>query len=115
MEQRELDQLIADNLRIPEAENNKDTAFLTSVIDDRLVFRKANGEIIDRANYLSGLPGPQRREASDNVRLLHVTDKTVVVEALVYTLDSSGEREKSYRNIRVFIRVKESASWRCCL
>jgi hypothetical protein len=108
-----LDQLIIDNLSIPAAENRKDTAFLKAVTHQSLVFRRANGQIIDQVSYLASLPGDQQREAGDNVRFMHVTDESVVVDAVVYTLDASQRRAKSYRNVRVFVRNDGNDAWRC--
>jgi hypothetical protein len=108
-----LDQLIIDNLNIPAAENRNDTAFLRAVTHERLVFRRANGQIIDLVTYLAGLPGDQHREAGDNIRFIHVTDESVVVDTLVYTLDASGRRANCYRNVRVFVRNNRNDVWRC--
>lgn len=111
--------LIELNERIGEAEKTRDDQFMWHILSDKLSFRRANGDVDCKSQYLIGLINPaktyERLETSE-IKLVHCLENIAVVSMIV---DAAGMREgKSfsgkYRNIRIFKKEPDAAyGWRC--
>jgi hypothetical protein len=106
------------NLKIAEAGRGRDEAYLGSLLDDGLIFRRADGTRATKNEYLAGIRNPKntysRVEANDIEVLLH--DEHLALVSLVVRV--AGVRggwpfEGTFRNTRVF--VKRAAAWQCLL
>jgi glyoxylase I family protein len=102
------------NLRIGEAEKAQELAYLNEHMHEDLVFRRADGKVATKKQYLDGVPGKKYDVLESQIlQVEQATDSsvvTVVVRAEGITAD--GTRfHGSYRNTRVF--VNESGRWLC--
>ena len=102
-----LQEIIALNERIGEAERKGDAKFLESVLSENLRFRRANGMIVDKAIYLDDLmkPGNTTSELSSLDINPTIHGNLAVVNVLV---DIKGMRcgntlDGVFRNIRIFL------------
>jgi ketosteroid isomerase-like protein len=104
------------NAKIGEAEKrheDRDVEFLASVLHDDLVFRRADGSIVGKQDYLKAVPTrTYERLESEVVEINERQDSTVVtviVDAAGTT--ASGRFEGRFRNTRVF--VNDGGRWLC--
>lgn len=110
--------LIELNTQIGEAEmrhNDEDVAFLVQVLSDDLIFRRANGQIVRKKEFLWDLIQPENTFdylIPENVEP-KVFEDTAVVSLLVRAKGKRGEAgfEGVYRNLRLF--QKREGEWRC--
>ena len=104
----DVDRLRQINLRIGEAENAGDRAWLETVIGPTLALRRANGTFNDREAFLSALKaGGTRETAVVSIEILG--EVRAIVRAIVTTTDANGK--KRYDNLRLFTRDPDDA-WR---
>lgn len=111
--------LIELNERIGEAEKARDDQFMRYILSDKLSFRRADGEVVCKSQYLMGLIDPgktyERLETSE-IKLAHCVENIAVVSMIV---DAAFVREGEpssgkYRNIRIFKKEPDAAyGWRC--
>jgi len=112
--------LVDLNHRIGEAEKNRNENYLTEILADDLVFRRANGDIAFKQDYLQGIRDPDntysRLESSDIEA--KIRDHVAVVTLRV---NAAGMRGGSpfasvFHNTRVFRKAPESRyGWQCCV
>ncbi len=113
----EICRLIGLNVLIGEAELNRDEKFLGDVLADDLVFRRANGTIVTKMEYLEELIKPENTYEylySENIKA-RINDDTALVSLNVRTKGKRGEKEfeEKFRNLRVFVRGDKN--WLCMI
>lgn len=106
------------NRRLGEAEQQRLETYLSELMADDLVFRRANGDIANKQDYLQGIRDPantySRLESFDIEP--KIKDHVAVVTLRV---DAAGVRggksfEGVFRNVRVFRKAPESKhGWQC--
>ncbi|MGH9843475.1 MAG: nuclear transport factor 2 family protein [Blastocatellia bacterium] len=96
------------NRDIAAAEQRRDREFFVALLSEKLLFRRASGAIIGKADFLNGLQGPSpfTDYVAENIE---VTEIPGVADRALVTLivrarktDSSVQR---FRNIRFFTRA----------
>lgn len=112
--------LIDLNIKIGEAETQRDEGFLSGILADDLRFRRANGTIVDKATYLAGV-----QDINNTYEYLHAEDvQTIVYEntaVVSLRVRSKGMRgvtpfEGTFRNIRLFLNQPDKDKnpvWQC--
>jgi len=99
--------LVALNLDIPRWEQLRDDdaiARLDEVLSKELMFRRADGSVVDKAAFMGalGMPSPFARRESSDIAVTHIGDRALATVTVTATrADGSVGR---YRNIRVFFR-----------
>ena len=94
------------NIKIGEAESAGDVDFLKSVIAPKLAFRRANGECVDRDEFLAGVKkGPRRDTEIESVNIL-IPKRALVTCWVTLKVDSVPKR---FHNVRLFIRENDAA------
>lgn len=102
------------NARIGEAERQHDVEFLRRVLDDGLVFRRADGSIVGIQDYLDAVPKRGYDRLESEVVDVHEKGESAVVTVIV---DAAGQTQDGtafggrFRNVRVFVR--DGGDWRC--
>lgn len=87
--------------------------FFTKLLSDHLIFRRANGKVVGKADFLQSLQAPSpftqyKLEQLEKARLAKVESR-VLVTLLVRTEDQYAAA-RGFRNIRVFART--TAGWK---
>ncbi len=109
-------ELIELNMRIGEAEKQRDEDFLKRVLSDDLIFRRASGKIVNKQEYLESLKNP-----ANTFDYLYSEDvKPIVYEGVAVVslrVRAKGKRgpdtfEGNFRNIRLFV---ENQEWQCAV
>ncbi|MGY1631853.1 nuclear transport factor 2 family protein [Geodermatophilus sp. SYSU D01186] len=112
-------ELIALNRRFGEWEFAGDggAAGFAAVLDDSLSFRRSDGSIATKAQFLAGLadPGNVTERIETTVVSVNVLDSQAVVVAVVALKGRRGGRDVdgAFRNIRLFER--QGDAWRCVM
>ncbi len=111
------DELRNINARIGEAEKRhaeEDVEFLGGVLHDDLVFRRADGRLVSKRDYLDAVPNRTYERLEAEIVRIHETEAsavvTLLVDAVVRTQDG-GTLAGRFRNVRVFVR--DGGGWRC--
>lgn len=104
------------NIRIGDAELRRDELFLKNILADDLVFRRADGKIVSKEEYLAELVKSENTYdylESENVKVA-VNDENALVSLSVRAKGRRGEIEfeGKFQNLRVF--VKQAEKW-CCV
>ena len=113
----EICRLIGLNVLIGEAELNRDENFLRDVLADELVFRRANGSIVTKDEYLAELKKPENTYeflTAENIKA-QVKDENALVSLVVRAKGKRGEKEfeGKFQNLRVF--VSKDKNWQCMI
>jgi hypothetical protein len=104
------------NIGIGEAEKEHNLDFLKTILSDDLVFRRANGKIVNKKEYLESVQNPE-----NTFDYLYSEDvKPIVYESAAMVLlrvRAKGKRgpdpfEGNYRNIRLFLKNQD---WQCVM
>ena len=99
------------NRKIAEAENQKDVQFFTNLLSEKLLFRRANGAVIGKAEFLENLQDLQKPNLFTErvAESIDVIENPAVPERALVTLivrTSKADGAKQYfRNIRFFTRI----------
>lgn len=101
--------LVNKNLLIPQREEDADHSFFDSLLSEQLIFRRADGSIIDKERFLANF-SKRARKASDSVRILSRTPEIILVSTSV-TMPSAAGALDAFLNERLF--VKENGVWKC--
>ena len=109
--------LIELNMRIGEAEKQRDVDSLKRVLSDDLIFRRANGKIVNKKEYLESLQDPANTFDylySEDVKP-NVYEGVAVVSLRVRAKGKRGPDrfEGTFRNIRIFLKKEEKEEWQC--
>jgi catechol 2,3-dioxygenase-like lactoylglutathione lyase family enzyme len=101
------------NLEIGAAEQRHDVGFLDDVLHDDLIFRRADGKIVTKEQYLAAVPKRQYRTLESDVAELHITKDSALATVLVRAEGTANGTafKGTYRNVRVF--VSEGERWVC--
>jgi glyoxylase I family protein len=101
------------NVRIGVAEKDHDLQYLRDVLHEELVFRRADGTVVGKVEYLDGLAA--RSYDLMDVEVLDVQEgaESAVVDVVVTARGTSGGKPfgGSFRNVRTFVR--DNGRWRC--
>jgi Domain of unknown function (DUF4440) len=106
-EARDVELLRAMNLKIAEWEQRRDADAveqLDSTIAESLVFRRADGNVVGKAEFMQALQGPSPflERSSRDVSVQVRGDRAFVVLTVVATKPDASTG--FYRNVRVFFR-----------
>src|SRR5262245_24701218 len=93
------------NHAIATAEKDKDASVLQKILADDLRFRRANGTIVDKEQFLKDLTNTEYLEI-EGIEV-SLAGSTAVVSLIVHL--SENRDKDSYRNIRVF--RKQAETW----
>jgi ketosteroid isomerase-like protein len=102
------------NARIADAERQRDAAYLEGVLHDELVFRRADGSLATKRDYLDAVPKRRYDRLESDVVEVHEKGDSAVVTVIV---DAAGQTQDGtafggrFRNVRVFVR--DGGGWRC--
>jgi catechol 2,3-dioxygenase-like lactoylglutathione lyase family enzyme len=101
------------NVEIGAAEQRHDVGYLSGVLHDELIFRRADGKIVTKEDYLRAVPTREYATLESDVAELHVTAGTALATVLVRAEGRANGTEfrGTYRNLRVF--VSEGDRWLC--
>lgn len=94
------------NLEIAQAEDRGDAKWLEGVLSQELSFRRANGKVVNRAQFL--LDVKPRSASQTRIESVHLFGERAVVTCIV-TLTIDG-KEAEFHNVRLFVR--ESGAWK---
>jgi glyoxylase I family protein len=101
------------NVGIGVAERDHDTEFLRQVLDDELIFRRADGKVVGKDEYLAGLRN--RTYERLDVEVVEVDEKSdsAVVTTIVTARGMTNGKPfgGTFRNVRTF--VFGDGVWRC--
>ncbi len=110
--------LVDLNIKIGEAEKQRDEGFLGSILADDLKFRRANGTVVDKVTYLAGV-----QDVNNTYEYLHsedvestVYENTAIVALRVRAKGVKGGTpfEGTFRNIRLFLNQPDKQPvWQC--
>ena len=101
-----LEELVALNVNIAEWEQQRDAESvrkLDEVLSPALIFRRANGTVVDKETFMRALqdPSPFKRRVSDDVAVTIRDDRAIATLIVIGTkADNSIGR---YRNERFFL------------
>lgn len=110
------DELVDLNVKIGEAEKQRDCGFFESVLSEAFKFRRANGAIVDKAAYLEDLQKPENTFeylVSEDIQG-QVYEGVAVVTLRVRAKGTRGAKrfEGTFRNIRIFLKEPDrKPSW----
>lgn len=103
------------NLKIAEAENQKDAQFFANLLSEKLLFRRTNGAVIGKAEFLENLQDLQK----PNLFTERVAESIEVIEnpavpgralvTLIVRASNADGAKQYFRNIRFFTRT--AAGW----
>ena len=101
------------NVEIGEAERRHDIEFLDEVLHKDLVFRRSDGSIVGKQEYLQAVPSRSYAAVESVITELEEGESAGLTTVLVRA-EGSGEQGSfagTFRNTRLFLRERES--WRC--
>lgn len=113
----EICRLIGLNVLLGEAELKRDEIFFREVLADDLAFRRANGTVVTKEEYLTDLMKPENTYEylnAENIKA-QIKDETALVSLNVRAKGKRGEKEfeGNFRNLRVFLRTGKN--WQCVI
>ena len=89
--------------------DEKAKVWFGDVLSNELVFRRANGTVIDKATFLKNLDDPTSFTSRDTEDInITILGGRALVTAIVHTMKADGT-ENRYRNIRLF--SKRATGW----
>lgn len=99
--QKDRDELRSLNIEIGEAESAGDAQFLAGVIAPKLAFRRANGDCVDRDEFLKAVKqGPERLTEIESMDILS-TNCAIVTCLVTLKVDPTPS---PFHNARLFVR-----------
>ena len=113
----EICRLIGLNVLMGEAELSRDESFLRAILADDLVFRRANGAVVTKEDYLSELIKPENTYenlSAENIKA-QINGEAALVSLIVRAKGKRGEKEfeGNFRNLRVFLQ--RDKNWQCAV
>ena len=103
------------NVQIGEAEREHDLETLDDILDDALVFRRADGTVVGKPQFLEALAA--RSYDTIETRVLEVDERgpSAVVTSTVRAKGTANGSpfQGSYRNVRTFVQREQG--WRCTI
>jgi ketosteroid isomerase-like protein len=110
------EELTQINVGIGDAEKRQDATDLEPVLHDDLVFRRADGKLISKQQYLDAVPTRVYERLDADVVEIHEKDESAVVTVIVDAAGTTADGSRfdgRFRNVRVF--VKDDGRWLCRL
>ena len=101
-------ELLEINSRIPQAERERDVSYLDTILDEMLVFKRADGTIVDKSGYLSSVANEANTVGDIDQVVTGVEisehDNVAIVNAIVkFDGARSGKKVQGiFRNTRYF-------------
>jgi hypothetical protein len=98
-----MQKLVDINLQIAQSEQSQDIVFFQNLLSENLIFSRANGSVINKAQFLDNLtkPSPFKSRESDVLSInFDEAKQNAVCVVTVKTTNDTGV--KSYQNIRFF-------------
>lgn len=110
---RDKQQLTELNMYMGEMEqqrDNKARRFFSSLLSDQLVFRRANGKVVDKETFLKDLenPNPFTSRRTEDIDISSLDDHALV-SLVIRTMTKEGKQGR-YRNVRLF--SKQGTDWK---
>lgn len=108
-------ELLNLNNKIPEAERNRDVAYLETILEQRLVFKRADGSIADKLAYLDSLTNEANTIQAIDQHIASIEFSKANDVAIVNTIvrfhgaRAGKEVQGIFRNIRYF---RKEARWK---
>jgi len=92
------------NIDVGAAEDRVDGVWLDGVLAPKLAFRRANGLIVDRGEYLTPyLNGTApKRNSETQVEHIHLYGDRAIVTCIVTVKNASGDQR--FHNVRLWVR-----------
>jgi hypothetical protein len=84
--------------------------FFLGLLSDQLVFRRANGKVVDKKTFLKSLqdPNPFKKRWTEDIDISSLDGRALV--SLVIRTMSNENKEARYRNVRLF--SKQGNEWK---
>jgi catechol 2,3-dioxygenase-like lactoylglutathione lyase family enzyme len=103
------------NGEIGDAEQKHEVDRLKAILHDDLIFRRADGTVVNRAQYLAAVPTRDYDMLSSDVVEVDVREGSAIVTVLVTAVGSANGKPfaGTFRNTRMFVSV--DGEWRCRL
>lgn len=101
-------ELIKINERIGEAEVKGDAEFLRAVLADELIFRKGDGSVVNKEEFLRDVPNKKFERESSEIKVTFDNEGNLALVTL--KIRALGSK---FRNLRVFERRGDAAGWQC--
>lgn len=103
------------NVGIGAAEKEHDLEFLRDVLHDELIFRRADGTLVGKNEYLADVPNRTYGALDVEIGDVDETSDNAVVTLTVTARGTRGGKPfaGTFRNVRMFVRDGER--WRCKL
>lgn len=95
------------NTEIAAAEDRGDSGWLASILASKLSFRRANGLIVDREQFLSEVKA--RAPGKIDIESITIHGRNRAVVTCIVTLKVDGQ-DTAFHNVRLFIR--EASGWK---
>jgi hypothetical protein len=102
------ERLEALNVDIGNAESRGDKAFFENLLAASFAFRRANGVVVDRKQYIEAVATSAARTTA--VRSITYAGKARAIVSCIVRMDVQGVR-KDFDNLRVFIRA-DGDTWK---
>jgi hypothetical protein len=99
--------LIQLNKEMGKEEKNANGPFFQDLLDEHFIFRRANGDIVDKQKYLEGLndvPKDPYERLETHVQEVVIDKETAVATVFIAAKRKSMERAGLFRNVRTFQR-----------
>jgi hypothetical protein len=104
----DLEWLRSTNIEIGNAETQGNKEFFETLLAPCLAFRRANGQILDRPNFIAGVSPSAKR--TTNIQSITVLEKNRALIECTVTMEDDGGA-KRFHNVRLFVREGESNQW----
>jgi len=101
--------LIRRNLAVPQREDLGDAKFFEEFLAASLMFRAANGQVLDKQGFLQRGFANRRRKASASVVVLHKSAQDMLLSNIVTLPGPNGPL--SFTNVRLM--ALENGAWKC--
>jgi hypothetical protein len=95
------------NIEIGAAETRGDRDFLENLLAPVFAMRRANGSVVDRAQFLEGVAVSGKRDTE--VQSVRIQSNRAIVDCTVTMATPDGTRR--FHNLRLFTRASADDSW----
>ena len=111
--------LVDLNAKVAEAEKSRDAEFFKATLSDGLTFRRADGRVVRKKEFLWDLVQPENAYEyleSEEIRA-EVLGPVAIVTLRVRAKGQRGPNpfEGTYRNVRLFVKNEAGDAWQCAV
>ncbi len=100
------------DMHIPKAETNGDHEFFENLLSPVFAFRRANGAIVDRQQFISDVAPSSQRESDLLAIDVLSRDRAIVSSVVKMSVDTRDVRTPSrFHNVRVYVRSHDREQW----